>query len=111
MPSSHAAAGPTVVTVRTRSPLPPGAYTLDVEFTNAFDTRAQGLYRLETGGESYCFTQFESDDARRAFPCWDEPSFKIPFQLTLVIPLSHRAVANTPIARRFPARSRRRSSS
>lgn len=105
VPSSHAPAGPAVVTVRTRSPLAPGAYSLDIEFTNKFSTQAQGLYRLDTGGQSYCFTQFESDDARKSFPCWDEPSFKIPYQLTLVVPKGHRAVANTPIARTIPGKT------
>jgi aminopeptidase N len=104
-PSSHAQAGPAVVTVRTRTPLKPGAYSLDIEFTNKFSTQAQGLYRLETGGESYCFSQFESDDARKSFPCWDEPSFKIPYQITLVVPKGHRAVANTPIARTIPGKT------
>ena len=98
VPSTHAQATPTQVTVRARSPLKPGVYTLDLDFTNAFSTQAQGIYRMDTGGESYCFTQFESDDARKAFPCWDEPSFKIPYQLTLVLPNAHRGVANTPIA-------------
>ncbi|HXL15267.1 MAG TPA: M1 family metallopeptidase [Methylomirabilota bacterium] len=105
VPSTHTQAGPTVVTVRTRAPLRPGAYSLDLEFTNDFGTRAQGLYRLETGGESYCFTQFEADDARKAFPCWDEPSFKIPYQLTLVVPRTHRTIGNTPVARTIPGKT------
>ena len=105
VPSTHAAAGPAVATVRVRSPLKPGAYTLDIDFTNKFSTQAQGLYRLETGGESYCFTQFESDDARKSFPCWDEPSFKIPYQLTLTVPKGHRAVTNTPVARVVPGKT------
>ncbi|HEY2924120.1 MAG TPA: M1 family metallopeptidase, partial [Candidatus Eisenbacteria bacterium] len=104
VPSAHASSGPTVVTVRTRSPLEPGPYTLDIDFTNAFSTRAQGLYRLDTGGQSYCFTQFEADDARKSFPCWDEPSFKIPFQFILTVPMAHRAVTNTPIARTLPGK-------
>ena len=104
VPSTHAQATPTQVTVRARSPLKPGVYTLDLDFTNAFSTQAQGIYRMDTGGESYCFTQFESDDARKAFPCWDEPSFKIPYQLTLVLPNAHRGVANTPIASTVPGK-------
>jgi len=104
VPSSHEQSAPTTVTVHTKKPLTPGAYTLDLDFTNDFNTVAQGLYRLETGGESYSFTQFEADDARKAFPCWDEPSFKIPYQVTLVVPKAHRAVGNTPIARTIPGK-------
>ena len=36
-------------------------------------------------------------DARKAFPCWDEPSYKIPFQLTLRIPEDQEAITNTPV--------------
>ncbi len=43
-------------------------------------------------------TQFEATDARRAFPCWDEPSLKAVFDVTLVIPQGLVAVSNTPIA-------------
>ena len=75
-----------------------GTAVLDIEFTNAFGTRAVGLYRVYTGGHAYLFTQFESDDARQAFPCWDEPGFKFPWQLTLEVPVAHEAVSNTPIA-------------
>ncbi len=104
VPATNTQAGPTVVTVRTRSPLQPGAYALDISFEGSFSTLAQGLYRVQTGGESYSFTQFESDDARKAFPCWDEPAFKIPYQLTFVVPKAHQAVSNTPIERVIPGK-------
>jgi len=99
VPCTHAPSGTTMLTVRTKTPLKPGTYALDIDFTNRFSTQAQGLYRLEVGGESYSFTQFEADDARKSFPCWDEPSFKIPFQVTLTVPRGHRAVSNTPVLR------------
>src|SRR5678816_299433 len=92
VPSTHVQVATNVVTLRTRTPLKPGAYVMDIDFTNDFGTQAQGIYRLDTEGESYCFTQFESDDARKAFPCWDEPSFKIPYTITLTVPKTHRAV-------------------
>ena len=53
---------------------------------------------MEAGGAGYAFTQFQIDDARQAFPCWDEPGFKIPFQITLSTPEAHLAVTNTPVA-------------
>ena len=66
-----------VVTARASHKLLPGAYTLDLDFANQFGTRADGLYKLEAGGESYIASQFEAIAAREAFPCWDEPEFKM----------------------------------
>ena len=88
-----------VLEVSTRKPLAPGNYQLEIAFRNEFNTRATSLYRLETGGQAYTFTQFESVDAREAFPCWDEPSFKIPWKVTLTVPEGHMALANTPVER------------
>ena len=78
-------------------PLSKGRYVLDIAFSNNFDTTAHGLYRMDFEGEGYSFTQFEADDAREAFPCWDEPNFKFPYQMTLTVPEGHMAVSNTPI--------------
>jgi alanyl aminopeptidase len=86
-----------VLTPLTRSMLMPGDYVLAIEFSNVFDTQATSLYRLKAGEHAYTFTQFESDDAREAFPCWDEPEFKIPFQITLTVPKDHLAISNTPV--------------
>jgi alanyl aminopeptidase len=76
--------------------LPPGAYHLSIDYSSPFNTQAVGLYRMERDGEAYAFSQFESVDARKAFPCWDEPAFKIPFQLTLTVPDGYLALSNTP---------------
>lgn len=78
-------------------PLSPGDYAVELSFTNEYDTTAVSLYRLDYDGEAYCFTQFEDDDARGAFPCFDEPIFKIPFQLTLRTPVADHAITNTPV--------------
>lgn len=88
-----------VVEVRPAAPLPPGAYTLEVDFTNDFDTTASSLYRMEKDGVGYAFTDFEPNDAREAFPCWDEPEFKIPFQITVEVPEGQLAVSNYPVAK------------
>ncbi len=86
-----------LVTATVPEPLTPGDWTLAIEFANDFGTRAVGLYRMEQDGRGYVFTQFESDDAREAFPCFDEPAFKIPYQVTVEVPAAHLAVSNTPI--------------
>jgi len=96
---THRADSAGVLVLEASKPLEPGAHTLTIDFANDFDTRAGSLYRVESEGESYTFTQFEPNQARAAFPCWDEPEFKIPFQVSLVVPKAHVAVSNTPILR------------
>ncbi|MDH3255393.1 MAG: M1 family metallopeptidase [Acidobacteriota bacterium] len=94
----HAPEGEEIVAVTAMESLSEGRYTLRINFTNAFDTQAVSLYRMEHGEEGYAFTQFQASDARGAFPCWDEPEFKIPFQMTVTVPTSDTAVSNTPLA-------------
>jgi alanyl aminopeptidase len=83
------------VTATLARKISPGAYKLDIEFHDTFNTDAVGLYRMEKDGRAYAFTQFEADYARDAFPCWDEPSFKIPYQLIISVPKDEVAIANT----------------
>src|SRR5579859_5628229 len=75
-----------------------GPHTLQIDFANAFNRAGEGLYKAVYEGRSYLFTQMVPIDARRAFPCWDEPGFKIPWRLTVTIPAALEAVANMPIA-------------
>jgi len=91
-----------VVRVEFREPLPAGRSTLQIEYTAPFDTSLRGLYRVETGGRAYAFTQFEAISARLAFPCFDEPRFKTPFEVTLTVPEDQFAAANTPVDRAIP---------
>jgi alanyl aminopeptidase len=83
-----------VVAART---IRPGRYRLRIDFSNNFDTRAKGLYRLKVADTWYAFTQFEAIEAREAFPCWDEPAFKIPFRMTVTVPASDAVISNTPV--------------
>ena len=85
----------------------PGNYTLEIEFSKEFNTQALGLYRMTHEGKGYLFTQFEAVDARKAFPCWDEPIYKIPFQMSLTIPMQHNVVTNTPLEREIMGASTR----
>jgi len=55
-----------------------------------------GLFQMKDGDQWYVYSQFEPTDARRAFPCFDEPSFKTPWRLTLHVPKDNVALANTP---------------
>ena len=86
-------------------PLEPGRATLVIAYSAPFDQELSGLYRVADGGNWYAFTQFEATDARRAFPCFDEPGFKVPFDVTVTVPKGMLAFANTP---EHDARGRRR---
>ncbi len=82
--------------------LPAGEATLSIEFTGELNDKLRGFYRSSytdiDGNERFmATTQLEATDARRAFPCWDEPSLKATFELTLVVPAEMTAVSNMPI--------------
>lgn len=75
----------------------PGVAKLELSFEAPFNTNDVALYRTDAGGESYAFTQFEAIDARRAFPCFDEPAFKTPFRISVEVKREHVAVSNAPL--------------
>ena len=82
--------------------LPTGPARLDMSFTGVLNDKLLGFYRSEyvsqDGQARYlATTQFEATDARRAFPCWDEPARKASFDVTLVFAEGLQAVANTPV--------------
>jgi alanyl aminopeptidase len=81
------------------APIGPGAARLDIDFTGAFNPHLRGLYGAQAAGRAYAFTQFEPTYARQAFPCFDEPRFKTPFELTLRVPQGLTAIANTRVTR------------
>lgn len=90
-----------IVTLRFPQPLPVGFVRLDLVFSGPILERLRGFYRSQKDGRRYAATQFEAADARRAFPCFDEPEFKARFQLTLVVPAGNEAIANgAEVARR-----------
>jgi cytosol alanyl aminopeptidase len=79
-------------------PLPAGDATLRLEYSGRISRRdSAGIFQTQEGGRWYVSTHFEPIDARRAYPCFDEPSFKVPWQLTLRIKNGQRAFANTPV--------------
>src|SRR5437773_5805995 len=81
----------------------PGAWRRRLAFTGILIDKLRGFYRSSykdpTGeGRLMAATQFEATDARRAFPCWDEPAFKAVFSTTLVIDPDLQAISNTAVA-------------
>jgi alanyl aminopeptidase len=83
--------------------VPAGPATLTFDYDAPFAGGLSGLYKVVNKGIPYAFTQFESIDARRAFPSFDEPGFKTPFDVTVTAPAADSVIANTPEASRTPA--------
>jgi alanyl aminopeptidase len=73
-----------------------GSYRLHIEFSNDFNVDGESINRTESEGRHYIFSQFEAVYARQAFPCFDEPGFKFPWQLTISAPEDMLAITNTP---------------
>ncbi len=78
-------------------PIAAGSYTLSIDFSGSYSTDALGMHRVTFEGNDYVFTQMEAMYARRAFPLFDEPSFKLSYQLTISAPKGLTVVANTPV--------------
>ncbi len=90
------------VTLTFAETIPAGDASLEISFTGELNDKLHGFYRSEytdpEGETRYlATTQFEATDARRAFPCWDEPAHKASFDLTLVIPSDLVAISNNPV--------------
>ena len=84
----------------TETALAAGSGELDIRYTGHLHMQGSaGVFGMEDNGNKYIFTQFEQTDARSAFPCFDEPSYKVPWQLTLSVPNEDDAISNTPIAK------------
>lgn len=85
------------------SELPGGAHTLSLNFSGKINQQGRGLFYMRyqeqgSGAKRIALgTQFEPTDARRLFPCWDEPSFRARFQLMAVVPENWLAVSNMPV--------------
>jgi alanyl aminopeptidase len=78
--------------------LPAGEARLVLRYQGRFNPELNGLYRVQVDGRWYAFSDFEPTDARRAFPCFDEPSFKVPVRVRLTVPQDVGAFANMPEA-------------
>ena len=85
-----------------------GDHAITLRFTGKINQQGQGLfymrYQEQVSGVRKLMlgTQFEAADARRFFPCWDEPAFRARFQLTVVVPENWLAVSNMPIESETP---------
>jgi len=84
---------------------PAGVHKLTLSYSGVIETTPQGLFvqpytRPDGSPGVMLTTQMESTDARRLFPCWDEPAFRAVFLLTATVPADWATIGNMPIARR-----------
>ena len=88
-----------------RHPVGPGEVSLELAWTGRFCEGLRGLY---PAGGGMAATQFEAADARRVFPCLDEPGFKAPWRLTVELPAGATLLANAAVEAEEPRGGTRR---
>jgi puromycin-sensitive aminopeptidase len=101
------------VIFRAPGELPPGPCTLSCRFTGTLNDKLRGFYRSTYTGpdgetQTIATTQFESVDARRCFPCFDEPDRKAVFDVSLIVDPDLDAISNSPVVAVEPVGSKRR---
>ena len=84
-------------TLRFPHPIPAGKATLRIQYTGILNNELRGFYLSKTTRRNYAVTQFESTDARRAFPSFDEPALKATFDVSLIVDSGDTAISNTAI--------------
>jgi len=101
------------VVFRAHSEIPPGPATISCRFTGTLNDKLRGFYRSTHTGpdgetQTIATTQFESVDARRCFPCFDEPDRKAVFEIALIVHPEADAISNSPVVGIDPVGDKRR---
>jgi aminopeptidase N len=92
-------------TLTVPKPIAPGSTEIHIRYTGVLNDKLRGFYTSEGPKRSYAVTQFESTDARRAFPCFDEPGFKATFAVKLTIDRGDTAISNGKLVSDTPGPS------
>jgi len=90
---------PEELVIETPEPLSVGTAELRIAYQAPIDDKLRGIYRTERDGKSYLITQMEPADARRLLPCFDDPSYKTPFELSVTVPRGQRVFSNAAVIR------------
>lgn len=90
-------------------PIPPGHHRLELAFRGRVRQDLRGLYHGETDGHRWLATQLCPTDARRLFPCFDEPAFKARHRIRLTVPEDQSVISNAPVESEEPLPDRRKS--
>jgi aminopeptidase N len=77
------------------TPLPVGKSSLHITYSGILNDKLRGFYLSKTKARNYAVTQFESTDARRAFPSFDEPALKATYDISLTVDKGDIVISNT----------------
>ena len=94
-----------LTTLTPARPVAAGTHTLSFSYSGRIETQPHGLFvqpfvKADGAHDLVLSTKMESTDARRMFPCWDEPAFRATFQLTVTVPAGWATVSNMPVTQR-----------
>ena len=94
-----------LTTVRLAHPAVVGRHRLTFDYRGKIEERPQGLFLQHyaypgAAAGQLLSTELEATDARRLFPCWDEPAFRAVFELTVTVPSGWVTLSNMPVAQR-----------
>jgi aminopeptidase N len=96
----------TTMTIRLRKELVPGAAEIRISYRGPLRDDLRGLYVSRSAKDEFLFTQLQPVDARRFFPCFDEPDLKAQFDLTVVVKDGDVAISNTKMVSSLPGPTR-----
>src|SRR5436190_15938179 len=91
-----------MITLKPATQIAAGPASIHIAFEAPISKQLRGLYLSQANGRKYAVTQFEPTDARRAFPCFDEPAMKATFALTLTIDRGDMAISNGKVLSDVP---------
>jgi aminopeptidase N len=95
-------------TIAVPEDLQPGPASLRIKFSGILNDKLRGFYLVKTRQRNYAASQFESTDARRAFPSFDEPAYKAKFDIALVVDKGDTAISNGHIISDTPGPGERK---
>lgn len=78
--------------------VPAGEVVVEIDYNAPFDANLSGLFKVTEQGDAYALAKSESIQARRFMPGFDQPAFKAPFDISLIIPKGDSAISNAPEA-------------
>jgi puromycin-sensitive aminopeptidase len=90
-------AGSETISLRLAKPVGPGKVELQIGFAGKLRDNLRGHYAASALGKRYAITQLEAADARRFFPCFDEPAMKARFRISVTTRASHQVISNAPV--------------